>query len=367
MTRNWNHRTLLFVGPTILLAGSASLPAQSTPPGKVAPAQRDAAVATKLVAQLRSPKTTADERKQIIAKLLELGEDGPRKLAHWADDEYTARLASYGSKFERGASDVIAARVKSAGGSAKVEAEVGEIRKTAVATSRNKNLTKDQVKTICDPAIEKLSGLMTVTPEQVAEAKPELKAMRDEVIELARLVAEAIEKVPADKRKGLPEVSATPAEETLAGREAVYALLATPMTKADRDVLMANLAIAPKIDAEEAAAIADLNRLRILLGIGAMTIDPKLCDASRGHSKDMVEKAFFDHSSPIPGKETPWKRAALFGTSASGENIYMGSTKGVDAIKGWWYSPGHHLNMMGGAKRVGVGRHAGHFTQMFGG
>jgi len=120
------------------------------------------------------------------------------------------------------------------------------------------------------------------------------------------------------------------------------------------------------MDPEEVAAINETNRLRLLLGIGALAIDPKLETASRSHSKDMVEKKFFDHTSPIPGRETPWKRAAQAGTSASTENIYAGSKRGEDAIKTWWYSPGHHENMMSPARRVGVGRHEDHFTQMFG-
>ena len=81
----------------------------------------------------------------------------------------------------------------------------------------------------------------------------------------------------------------------------------------------------------------------------------------------MVERKFFDHTSPVAGKETPWKRAALAGTSANGENIYAGSTKGAAAHQGWWYSPGHHANMMGKGVRIGVGRDKDHFTQMFGG
>ena len=155
-------------------------------------------------------------------------------------------------------------------------------------------------------------------------------------------------------------------EKDLTSREELAALAAGALTKADREVLASNRAAAAKIDAQEARAILTLNLIRIRLGLGAQIIDPKLCDAARGHSKDMVEKKFFDHASPVPGKETPWKRAALAGTSASAENIYMGSTGGDDAIQAWWYSPGHHKNMTGGTKRVGVGRADKHFTQMFG-
>jgi uncharacterized protein YkwD len=121
------------------------------------------------------------------------------------------------------------------------------------------------------------------------------------------------------------------------------------------------------MDPAEGRGILVLNVLRAQLGIGALTIDPKLCAAAQGHSKDMVEKGFFAHESPVPGKTTPWERAKLAGTTASGENIYAGSPRGEDAIEAWWHSPGHHTNMMGGHKRVGIGRYQNTWTQMFGG
>lgn len=106
--------------------------------------------------------------------------------------------------------------------------------------------------------------------------------------------------------------------------------------------------------------------LRVLLGLNALRVDLKLCDACRGHSRDMVEHGFFSHDSPIEGKETPWKRAALEGTTAGAENIAAGAADGPDAIRMWWYSPGHHRNMLGAHARVGLGRWEETWTQCFG-
>jgi uncharacterized protein YkwD len=106
---------------------------------------------------------------------------------------------------------------------------------------------------------------------------------------------------------------------------------------------------------------------RLYLGLSALTIDPKLCDAARDHSKDMSEQNFFAHESPVKGKTTPWDRASNFGTTASGENIYAGSTDPHGANTGWFYSPGHHKNMFNpGQKRIGLGQFKSHWTQMFG-
>ncbi|MDB4265211.1 CAP domain-containing protein [bacterium] len=122
-----------------------------------------------------------------------------------------------------------------------------------------------------------------------------------------------------------------------------------------------------KIPADEREGIREVNEWRLLLGLNALVIDPKLCDAGRGHSEDMDKNNFFAHESPLPGKKTPWDRAGIEGTKASGENIYMGSPSPASANKGWFYSPGHHKNMFKARhQRIGLGRYGRHWTQMFG-
>lgn len=365
-----------FCGVTALalgLTGSTTVAAPAgtsgAPTGSVAARQQEASAVQKLIVQLKAPKLDASQRKAIVEQLMELGDEGPRRLAQHAASERASAESAYLSKFEKAAAGVVAARVKAAGGGAKVEAEVAALRKKSLDVSHAPGLTKEQIHDVCDPAVARLTELMSVTPADVVAAAPDLPAARALWVEWTDVYRAAYEKTPEAKRerRAVPPPDAKTAEHTMAAREALLATLAMPMTKPDRSVLVGNVALAAKLDPAEADAIAALNRLRVMLGIGAQAIDPKLCDAARGHSKDMIEKGFFAHESPVHGKETPWKRAELAGTTASAENIYQGSTKGEDAIKGWWYSPGHHANMMGGGKRTGVGRTDGHFTQMFGG
>ena len=76
---------------------------------------------------------------------------------------------------------------------------------------------------------------------------------------------------------------------------------------------------------------------------------------------------FFAHESPVPGKRTMMDRAQLAGTTASGENIHMGSDAAEGAIKGWFLSPGHHKNMLNEVqRRQGLGRAGKRWTQEFG-
>ena len=164
------------------------------------------------------------------------------------------------------------------------------------------------------------------------------------------------------------EVGVQPFEEAkLAEFEGQVANNALSIDRNYRSVLEQNLRLAEEIEPAEAEGIADLNELRMLIGLPPVLIDVKLCTAARGHSADMKRLNFFSHTSKVPGKKTPWNRAKLAGTTASAENIYVGSRSGKSANKGWWYSPGHHKNMLSpGQRRIGLGNASKHWTQMFG-
>jgi hypothetical protein len=121
-----------------------------------------------------------------------------------------------------------------------------------------------------------------------------------------------------------------------------------------------------KIPLDIKRGIRDLNVMRLIFGKNALAVDEKLCACSTDHSKDMHEKNFFDHTSPVAGKKSPWDRARNFGTSASGENIAKGQRMAKDANRGWYHSPGHFKNMFSNKNRVGLGVFGKCWTQMLG-
>ena len=90
-----------------------------------------------------------------------------------------------------------------------------------------------------------------------------------------------------------------------------------------RKIMAANETAKVPLDIKR--GIRDLNVMRLVFGKNALAVDEKLCACSVDHSKDMKEKGFFDHTSPIAGKKSPWDRARNFGTTANGENIAMGA------------------------------------------
>ena len=118
---------------------------------------------------------------------------------------------------------------------------------------------------------------------------------------------------------------------------------------------------------EELAAVEETNKQRAAHRLPPLQLDVKLALAARDHSADMVKHGFFDHTSPIVGKSKPSDRAKRFGTLAAGENIQEGAQTGADAVTAWMNSEGHRANILKpDYRRVGVGRHEDHWTQMFG-
>lgn len=242
--------------------------------------------------------------------------------------------------------------------------EVANLRETFLATTAKENLTKDDCENVCLPAVTRLREILVgITREEVLQEAPALETRRQAILALADLWRRsyAVAEEEAAATLGTPD-------DQLTNEENGALMLLTTIPRQDLQVLTENRKLAAKIDAEELHAIDDLNSMRLLLGLSAVLIDVKLCDAARDHSKDMREKNFFAHESPVPGKTSFADRARNFGTTASSENIFVGSTSGASAHLAWFHSPGHHKNMFSaGHRRIGVGRSDKHFTQLFGG
>lgn len=221
---------------------------------------------------------------------------------------------------------------------------------------------KPLLKTISMPALTSLRTLIMPSPkEALALAPVELIKQRNKTIILAKF------------RDGVVDAALIsdepPAYQSLIDFENETITSYSDIDSADLKVLKNNIKIgeSKNIPAEELVGIREANEWRILVGLNALAIDPKLCDAGRGHSEDMNRENFFAHESPVKGKTTPWDRAAKAGTKARGENIYRGRQESSAANKGWFFSPGHHKNLFkNGHKTIGLGQYQRHWTQMFG-
>lgn len=79
---------------------------------------------------------------------------------------------------------------------------------------------------------------------------------------------------------------------------------------------------------------------------GPLTMNPALRCAARVHSKDMADRAFFDHTNP--DGEDPFVRMERAGYSyfTAGENIATGQPSPSEVMQGWMDSPGHCRSIM---------------------
>ena len=291
-----------------------------------------------------------------------------------ASRAFRAEAGRLRATFERRARAVLMRRMGKDG-----DKRIGTLRYEVLQRSRSDQLSKAMIHDEIDGRIDELKALLTVDVDTVLAATPALASQRERArAAAARLVRFYELRVRADAgladavagrtllARQPPFADPRQLAATLDAELAALAAGATPMSQRDARALAANDALVDGIDAEEKAGVRELNVVRVLVGLPVLLIDVKLCAAARDHSTDMAKLGFFSHVSPVAGKETFMARAGRAGTSASAENIAVGQATGPDAIRAWWYSPGHHRNMLGDAARVGLGRSGTHWTQMFG-
>lgn len=221
---------------------------------------------------------------------------------------------------------------------------------------------KDALKKRSMPAMNQLKEVLLPNVERILKiAGKELNEQRALILKIGAfrdgILAAAVSIEAPESVKGIKDAEQGIAEE---------------LSDLDRDglrIMARNRKAAESVELPEPErlGIEDANLMRLLVGLNALELDPKLCEAARGHSEDMNKLKFFSHTSPVPGKASPSDRARQAGTSGGGENIFMGSSNPKAANRGWFFSPGHHKNMFSPRYgRIGLGNFGSHWTQMFG-
>ena len=114
-----------------------------------------------------------------------------------------------------------------------------------------------------------------------------------------------------------------------------------------------------------------VNAERTKRGISALTLDSNLSSVATKKSQDMVNKNYFDHTSPTYG--SPFDMMKQFGISyrTAGENIAKGQKTPQEVVTAWINSEGHRKNILNpNFTNLGVGiakdsKGTTYWTQMF--
>ena len=114
-----------------------------------------------------------------------------------------------------------------------------------------------------------------------------------------------------------------------------------------------------------------VNAERTKRGISALTLDSNLSSVATKKSQDMVNKNYFDHTSPTYG--SPFDMMKQFGISyrTAGENIAKGQKNPQEVVTAWMNSEGHRKNILNpNFTNLGVGiakdsKGTTYWTQMF--
>ncbi len=343
---------------TLAMPAGATIRPGLTPidPDKLSESQRKRA--SELFQQLKSHPDDHVKRTEIIGEIAGIGRASAQKMFDILDRQLKPLWTSYSTSFATASRKAAAAKST---GSARQEDLKLERQVRALRTLGDR-LSKDNIQQTGDPALERLEELKFLTTGEIFSTDPGLADRRTEILEIGKQRTLCIEQLLLLDFEAMPF-----GNDDIRAFEENTSRSALGLPGEHLAILRYNVRFRAIIPVEEAAAIRDMNRYRMLIGLPPCVIDPRLCKAARDHSKDMVQKDFFSHTSPVPGKKSPWIRAKLQGTTAHAENIYSGNKNGKAANRSWWYSPGHHRNMLNpGSRRVGMGVHGKKWTQMFG-
>jgi uncharacterized protein YkwD/pSer/pThr/pTyr-binding forkhead associated (FHA) protein len=224
-------------------------------------------------------------------------------------------------------------------------------------------------------------------PETSREMNEKVEAVRaiwekpmDRVIELDKSLAETISKlkVLATEIKKYSPASSTENTEELSVLSSLAAgskidIKNFPLNGAEAKLIeynkktMEENAKNKEATAPEIETVRLINEYRIMMGLQAVKIHDLLTLAARKHSNHMQSVGQLAHEGI--GDGTPSSRVKAEGYSGGvGENCYMSSNGATPqgGFDGWYWSHGHHLNMIGNWISIGPGCAPNYYTTNFG-
>ncbi|MCT2584760.1 CAP domain-containing protein [Actinophytocola gossypii] len=126
---------------------------------------------------------------------------------------------------------------------------------------------------------------------------------------------------------------------------------------------------APPTQVTEAEQVVTLvNDARTKRGCDPLRVVPELVDAANGHSSDMADRDYFDHTTP-EGVGFAERIVAAGYPNPGAENIARGQRSATQVMNSWMESDGHRANILNcqlTAIGVGLDKDGWYWTQNFG-
>lgn len=112
-----------------------------------------------------------------------------------------------------------------------------------------------------------------------------------------------------------------------------------------------------------AETIIDLtNRERVLRGLSDLRVNGRLTEAARAKARDMLQKAYFSHTSPQGITPWQWVQRAGYPYQKSAENLAVHYSTAEDVQGAWMASPSHRKNIINpDYQEIGVAVERGRF------
>jgi len=113
-----------------------------------------------------------------------------------------------------------------------------------------------------------------------------------------------------------------------------------------------------------------VNKERTSRGLQALKFNSELSNVATLKSQDMIDKNYFDHTSPTYGSPFDMMKKLGLSYSSAGENIAMGQETPQEVMNAWMNSDGHRKNILNpNFTELGVGVASKgsslYWTQMF--
>jgi len=313
------------------------------------------------LSEFEDASATPRERKTLASKIIHLGPYGAKKLYVKVIPELEQRQKKLLHELVKGAQSRFRDQLPES--KSDRSSLIRNVRKTRKKLRKlAKNPKKKKIRSLGVPGLKQLSEIYLIDRTPLLRTDP-VQPLVNRVMEFYIYKKECERVIP---RKDLNHPPSTASPKAVVKRLAYRASLVPIANKKHHvRILTSNRKEANQIQHVEALGILDLNRIRLLLRMKPLRIDPRLCAAARDHSSDMKRLGFFSHTSKISDKKTFQDRAANFNTNARAENIAK-ADKPREVNMNWYHSPGHHKNMLRtGFSAIGLGNAGRYWTQMF--